>query len=122
MSRILLRSLSHPIATAAPILRSQTTPLAIGAILASIGAYSFFSSSSNTTKVLSDTGASTSHNLKTAPRTFGVGPAFKSLELHSVEKLNHDSSRFRFRLPSEDAVSGLGLTCKLQYLIHMLKA
>lgn len=46
-------------------------------------------------------------------KTFGKGPAFKSLRLHSIEKLNHDTSRFRFNLPDPEAVSGLSLTCKV---------
>ncbi len=83
-----------------PVLRSQLPPLAIAgaAAVAAFGAYQFFSTPAR--------------KLGEPPKTFSSGPAFKSLKLHSVEKLNHDSSRFRFTLPSEDAVSGLSLTCE----------
>ena len=43
-------------------------------------------------------------------KTFGRGPALISLRLHSIEILSHDTKRFRFALPSENAVSGLDLT------------
>jgi len=42
-------------------------------------------------------------------KTFRGGPCFTSLRLHSVESLNHDTKRFRFALPDQNAVSGLGL-------------
>ena len=46
------------------------------------------------------------------PKTFGSGPAFLSLPLESAEQVNHNTKRLRFRLPSEQAVSGLPLTCE----------
>ena len=46
------------------------------------------------------------------PKTFDGGFGFKSLRLHSSESVNHNVKRLRFELPEENAVSGLGLTCK----------
>jgi len=86
-----------------PILRSQTTPIAIAAVVAGFGAYSFYSSSAKKTELAKGNA--------TPVKTFGSGPAFTSLQLQSVEKLNHDSSRFRFSFPKQDAISGLPLTC-----------
>lgn len=45
-------------------------------------------------------------------KTFGGGPAFFSLPLESAEMVNHNTKRLRFKLPEENAVSGLPLTCK----------
>ncbi|CRK14804.1 hypothetical protein BN1708_011265 [Verticillium longisporum] len=44
------------------------------------------------------------------PKMFGSGPAFVSLPLESSEVVNHNTKRLRFRLPDENAVSGLALT------------
>ncbi|EEY15125.1 NADH-cytochrome b5 reductase [Verticillium alfalfae VaMs.102] len=44
------------------------------------------------------------------PKVFGSGPAFVSLPLESSEVVNHNTKRLRFRLPDENAVSGLALT------------
>ncbi|KAF8851665.1 putative NADH-cytochrome B5 reductase [Acephala macrosclerotiorum] len=77
-------------------LRSQviSTPLAIGAVLATVGIYSY-----------------SRYTTQSAPaKVFGRGPAFTSLRLDSVEDLSHDTKRFRFALPSESTVSGLDLT------------
>jgi hypothetical protein len=90
-----------------PVLRSQQTPIAIAAVVACFGAYTFYSTSTRKSKL--------STGNEPPVKTFGSGPAFTSLRLHSVEKLNHDSSRFRFSLPSEEAVSGLSLTCMATY-------
>ena len=40
------------------------------------------------------------------------GPSFTRLTLESSEDVTHNTKRLRFALPSEDAVSGLPLTCK----------
>lgn len=44
-------------------------------------------------------------------KVFRGGPAFVSLPLDSVEAVNHNTKRLRFKLPQDDAVSGLSLTC-----------
>ncbi|KAL3486118.1 mitochondrial NADH-cytochrome b5 reductase [Aspergillus germanicus] len=47
-------------------------------------------------------------------RVFGKGPAFKYLQLHSSESVNHNTKRLRFELPGGgSAQSGLGLTSAL---------
>ncbi|KAI8958060.1 NADH-cytochrome b5 reductase [Daldinia sp. FL1419] len=46
-------------------------------------------------------------------KAFGSGPAFLSLELESSEAVNHNTKRLRFKLPTEDTVSGLTLTSAL---------
>lgn len=82
-----------------PALRSQviTAPVAIAAVVATVGIYSY-----------------SRYSTQTAPaRVFGKGPALTSLRLDSVETLSHDTKRFRFALPSETTVSGLELSCKL---------
>jgi cytochrome-b5 reductase len=93
-----------------PILRSQTTPIAVAAIIAGFGTYSFYSSSLRKSELAKPNAP--------PPKTFGSGPAFTSLQLQSIEKLNHDSSRFRFSFPKEDAISGLPLTCMSFNLRH----
>ena len=45
-------------------------------------------------------------------KIFKGGPAFVSLPLESAELVNHNTKRLRFKLPQENAVSGLPLTCK----------
>lgn len=45
------------------------------------------------------------------PKTFGGGPAFFSLALESSELVNHNTKKLRFKLPDQDAVSGLPVTC-----------
>ncbi|KAG9230145.1 putative NADH-cytochrome B5 reductase [Amylocarpus encephaloides] len=82
-----------------PVLRSQSTPVAVAAAvaLATVGVYSFYSTSSKSTP----------------PKTFGRGPALTSLRLYSIETLSPDTKRFRFALPTGDAVSGLDLTSAL---------
>lgn len=45
-------------------------------------------------------------------KVFGGGPAFFSLPLESSESVNHNTKRLRFKLPEQDAVSGLPLTCE----------
>lgn len=49
-----------------------------------------------------------------APKNiFGrAGPSFTRLTLESSEEVNHNTKRLRFALPSEDAITGLPLTCK----------
>lgn len=42
----------------------------------------------------------------------GVGPALLSLPLESSELVSHDTKRLRFKLPDDQGVSGLPLTCK----------
>ncbi|KAF7892844.1 uncharacterized protein EAF02_000382 [Botrytis sinoallii] len=91
---------------APPVIRSQLNPLVLTAVVTTIGAFTYYSISDKKT----EQGTS---NQQSPPKTFGGGPAFTSLQLHSVEKLNHDSSRFRFRLPTEDSVSGLSLISSL---------
>ncbi|TGO06962.1 hypothetical protein BTUL_0372g00020 [Botrytis tulipae] len=88
------------------VLRSQQSPLVLAAVAATIGGFTYYSISDKKT----EQGTS---NQQSRPKTFGRGPAFTSLKLHSVEKLNHDSSRFRFSLPTEDSVSGLSLISSL---------
>ncbi|CAI6341174.1 unnamed protein product [Periconia digitata] len=44
------------------------------------------------------------------PKVFGKGPAFVSLPVESVQDINHNTKQLRFRLPQEDAVSGLSVT------------
>lgn len=95
-----------------PVLRSQQTPIAIAAVIAGLGAYTFYSTSPQKKKLIAAN--------ETPVKTFGSGPAFTSLTLHSVEKLNHDSSRLRFSLPSEEAVSGLSLTCAVSHSIFLV--
>ncbi|KAH6991195.1 oxidoreductase NAD-binding domain-containing protein [Ilyonectria sp. MPI-CAGE-AT-0026] len=46
-------------------------------------------------------------------KVFKGGPAFVSLPLESSEAVNHNTKRLRFKLPQEDAVSGLTLTSAL---------
>lgn len=47
-------------------------------------------------------------------KIFSRGPAFKYLQLHSSESVNHDTKRLRFELPGgEAAESGLSLTCQI---------
>ncbi|TGO15146.1 hypothetical protein BPAE_0590g00020 [Botrytis paeoniae] len=91
---------------ASPVLRSQQTSLVLAAVATTIGAFTYYSISDKK----NEQGTS---NQQSPPKTFGGGPAFTSLQLHSVEKLNHDSSRFRFSLPTEDSVSGLSLISTL---------
>jgi cytochrome-b5 reductase len=55
-------------------------------------------------------------------RVFGKGPAFKYLQLHSSESVNHNTKRLRFELPrGESAQSGLGLTCEFLWPLHILR-
>lgn len=42
------------------------------------------------------------------------GPSFTRLTLESSEEVNHNTKRLRFALPSENAITGLPLTCKLR--------
>ncbi|KAH6666415.1 hypothetical protein B0J14DRAFT_549948 [Halenospora varia] len=86
-------------------LQSNYTPYAAAGLLASVGLITFYSRSNSTTSP-STNPLSTSER----PKTFKGGPAFTSLTLDSIEKLNHDTSRFRFKLPSSEHVSGLSLT------------
>ncbi|KAL3477481.1 hypothetical protein BJX99DRAFT_226301 [Aspergillus californicus] len=47
-------------------------------------------------------------------KIFGHGPAFKYLQLHSSENVNHNTKRLRFELPGgENSQSGLALTSAL---------
>ncbi|KAH7155826.1 oxidoreductase NAD-binding domain-containing protein [Dactylonectria estremocensis] len=46
-------------------------------------------------------------------KVFKGGPAFVSLPLESSEAVNHNTKRLRFKLPQQDAVSGLALTSAL---------
>ena len=50
-------------------------------------------------------------------KIFGrAGPSFTRLTLENAEDVNHNTKRLRFALPSENAVSGLPLTCELKSL------
>lgn len=51
-----------------------------------------------------DTGAPT--------KVFGRGPAMISLPLESSEQVNHNTKLLRFKLPNDNDISGLPLTCK----------
>jgi hypothetical protein len=85
------------------VLRSQcATPIAVVGVATCVGIYSYsrYSTQSSPQKV------------------FGGGPTLTYLKLHSVETLSHDTKRFRFSLPSEDAVSGLSLTCRLVTFLY----
>ncbi|KAH8659251.1 hypothetical protein BGZ60DRAFT_566817 [Tricladium varicosporioides] len=86
-------------------LQSGCTPYAAAGVLASIGLITFYSRSNSP---LTPTANSVSTIER--PKTFRGGPAFTSLTLDSIEKLNHDTSRFRFKLPTPEHVSGLSLT------------
>ncbi|KAL4973434.1 hypothetical protein BDW66DRAFT_153791 [Aspergillus desertorum] len=47
-------------------------------------------------------------------KVFGRGPAFKSLRLHSSERVNHNTKRLRLELPGGGrSISGVGLTSAL---------
>ncbi|KFZ13908.1 hypothetical protein V502_06356 [Pseudogymnoascus sp. VKM F-4520 (FW-2644)] len=48
-----------------------------------------------------------------SPKTFGRGPGFTSLQVHSVEQLSPDTKRLRFALPRQNAISGLTTTSAL---------
>ncbi|PQE10913.1 hypothetical protein CJF32_00007753 [Rutstroemia sp. NJR-2017a WRK4] len=74
--------------------------LAAGVAITGIAAYSFYSYSASDTKT----------QTSSPPKVFGSGPVFKSLQLDSVETLNHDTKRFRFALPTENSLSGLTYT------------
>ncbi len=92
--------------TARYTLRGQviSRPLAVAAVLATVGIYSYnrYSTQSGPAKV------------------FGRGPALTSLRLDSVEELSHDTKRFRFKLPTENTVSGLDLTCEITFFHRRL--
>jgi cytochrome-b5 reductase len=45
-------------------------------------------------------------------KVFGKGPAFVSLPLESSETINHNTKRLRFKLPNENDISGLSVTCQ----------
>lgn len=46
-------------------------------------------------------------------KVFGrAGPTFTRLTLESSEEINHNTKRLRFALPSDDAITGLPLTCE----------
>lgn len=58
-------------------------------------------------------GTASAESNSNAPRKVFTGrPALISLPLESSESVNHNTKRLRFKLPQEDAVSGLPLTCK----------
>jgi cytochrome-b5 reductase len=61
--------------------------------------------------------STTRHKMNAPIKIFGRGPAFTSLRLHSVETLSPDTKRFRFELPTADAVSGLPLTGSFPYCL-----
>jgi hypothetical protein len=82
--------------------------LAAGVAVTGIAAYSFYSYSSSDAKT----------QTSSPPKVFGSGPVFKSLQLDSVETLNHDTKRFRFALPTENSLSGLTYTCVFS-LLHL---
>lgn len=84
-----------------PIQLQSNLNIAAGAIFTVVAAYSAYSVAMKPSKE------------QGSQRTFGRGPAFISLRLESVETLSHDTKRLRFQLPDNDAVSGLGLTCKI---------
>ena len=46
-------------------------------------------------------------------KVFSGGPAFISLPLESGEMVNHNTRKLRFKLPDDNSVSGLPLTCKI---------
>lgn len=55
---------------------------------------------------------------KTPKRIFPGGPALFSLPLESSEDVNHNTKLLHFALPSENAISGLPLTCENLNLNH----
>ncbi|RQM07485.1 hypothetical protein DH86_00002993 [Scytalidium sp. 3C] len=93
------------------ILRASFAPiqLTIAAAVVTVGAYGVYASSS---KLSTKSGQ---------PETFGRGPAFASLRLDSIETLSHDTKRFRFKLPTENSVSGLNLTCEPGFIDLAIK-
>ncbi|KAB5515075.1 ferredoxin reductase-like protein [Coniochaeta sp. 2T2.1] len=77
---------------------TMTTPVAIAAAVAGIGAYAFYmrrSASANTAAAAKEPFAS-----------FG----FHNLRLQSSELVNHNTKRLRFELPDPNVKSGLSLT------------
>lgn len=49
----------------------------------------------------------------------GGDQGWVDLKLESVEILSHNTKKFRFALPTEDAVSGLRVACEHRLLIYM---
>lgn len=82
--------------------------VAAGTVAVTIGAYRAFSTPATMTSAAA----------AARTKTFGYGPSFTSLKLHSVETISPDTKRFRFELPDKEAVSGLSLTCKFSFLLE----
>ncbi|KAH9907254.1 hypothetical protein F4778DRAFT_529044 [Xylariomycetidae sp. FL2044] len=74
-----------------------------GVTVAGIGAGLYFRNFGTT--AMADSGS--------APKAFGAGPAFLSLNLESSEAVNHNTKRLRFQLPTPDHVSGLDISSAL---------
>jgi cytochrome-b5 reductase len=58
----------------------------------------------------------------TPRKIFKGGPSFVSLSLDSSEAVNHNTKRLRFKLPQQDAISGLPLTCKASIPLQVFRA
>ncbi|KAF4469388.1 oxidoreductase NAD-binding domain-containing [Fusarium albosuccineum] len=54
-------------------------------------------------------------------KVFGGRPTFVSLQLASCQMVNHNTKRLRFKLPSENAISGLPLTYQPGFLDLLVK-
>lgn len=76
---------------------SMTTPVAIAAAVAGLGAYAFYMRRSSGTS---------SETAKEPFASFG----FHQLRLQSSELINHNTKRLRFELPDPNVKSGLSLT------------
>lgn len=74
----------------------MTTPVAIAAAVAGIGAYALYMNRSS----------SSSQTAKEPFSSFG----FHQLRLKSSESINHNTKRLRFELPDPNVKSGLSLT------------
>lgn len=74
----------------------MTTPVAIVAAVAGLGAYAFYSRRSSSSEVVA----------KEPFASFG----FHNLRLQSSELINHNTKRLRFELPDKNVKSGLSLT------------
>lgn len=93
----------------------KSTSSVLGAALIGGGvAYAGYNYSKNKQLTPFSSAYAESPDTKTAPpKTFKGGfPGFIDLRLESVEVVNHNVKRLRFKLPDENAVSGLSTICK----------
>lgn len=51
-------------------------------------------------------------------KAFKGGDEFLSLKLDSVEKVNHNTKKFRFLLPEDDMQSGLAVACMYMHQLY----